>query len=98
MRQAQKGDSKRGSWPFERWVLDQDPSSFVNGAGLPMRTGITPGQVSDYTGCDLVMADNLPQPAVLVADRGYGSDKIREDIESRNALPFVGKTVPRTVF
>lgn len=56
----------------------------VNSAGLPMRTEITPGQDSDYTGYDLVMADNLPQPAVLVANRGYASDKIREDIESRN--------------
>ncbi|SEC39569.1 Transposase DDE domain-containing protein [Rhodobacter sp. 24-YEA-8] len=54
-----------------------------------MRTEITPGQDSDYTGYDLVMADNLPQPAVLVADRGYDSDKIREDIESRNALPMI---------
>nr|AKJ20427.1 transposase OrfB [Paracoccus kondratievae] len=61
----------------------------VNGAGLPIRTEITPGQDSDYTGYDLVMADNLPQPAVLVADRGYDSDKIREDIESRNALPMI---------
>lgn len=54
-----------------------------------MRAEITPGQDSDYTGYDLVMADNLPQPAVLVADRGYDSDKIREDIESRNALPMI---------
>nr|WP_124087481.1 IS5 family transposase [Pseudogemmobacter humi] len=61
----------------------------INGVGLPMRTGITPGQDSDYTGYDLVMADNLPQPAVLVADRGYESDKIREDIESHNALPMI---------
>lgn len=54
-----------------------------------MRTEITPGQVSDYTGYDLVMADNLPQPAVLVADRGYDSDNVREDIESRDALPMI---------
>ena len=54
-----------------------------------MRPETTPGQDSDYTGYDLVMAHNLPQPAVLVADRGYGSDKIREDIESRNALPMI---------
>jgi IS5 family transposase len=54
-----------------------------------MRTEITPGQDSDYTGYDLVMADNLPQPAVLVADRGYDSDKVREDIERRNALPMI---------
>ena len=32
--------------------------------------------------------DNLPQPAVLVADRGHDSDRIREDIERRNALPM----------
>lgn len=57
-----------------------------------MRTEITPGQVSDDTGYDMVMADNPPQPALLVAqlvaDRGYGPDKIREDIESRDALPM----------
>lgn len=35
-----------------------------------MRSELTPGQESDYTGYDLVMADNLPQPVVLVADRG----------------------------
>ena len=40
-----------------------------------MRTEITPGQDSDYTGYDMVMADNLPQPAVLIADRGYNSEK-----------------------
>lgn len=54
-----------------------------------MRTEITPGQDSDCTGYDLVMADNLPQPAVLVAERGYDSDKIREDIERRNAVPII---------
>ncbi len=54
-----------------------------------MRTEVTPGQDSDFTGYDLVMAENLPQPAILVADRGYDSDKIREDTESRNALTMI---------
>ena len=43
----------------------------------------------------VVMADNLPQPALLVADRGCDSDKIREDIETRNALPFVRELIPQ---
>jgi hypothetical protein len=34
-----------------------------------MRSDITPGQTSDYLGFDLVMDDNLPEPAVLLADR-----------------------------
>ena len=54
-----------------------------------MRTEITPGQDSDYAGYDLVMADNLPSPAVLVADRGYDSDRIREDVEKRDAVPMI---------
>ena len=48
-----------------------------------MRTEIKPGQDSDYTGYDLVMADNLPQPAVLVADRGYESAKNLERYRDR---------------
>ena len=36
-----------------------------------MRSDITPGQTSDYLGFDLVMDDNLPEPSVLLADRGY---------------------------
>ena len=51
-----------------------------------MRTEITPGQTSDYLGFDLVMADNLPEPRVLLADRGYDSDNIREKMEARSLL------------
>ena len=46
-----------------------------------MRTEITPGQTSDYLGFNLVMADNLPRPSVLLADRGYDADKIRGGME-----------------
>ena len=41
-----------------------------------MRSDITPGQTSDYLGFDLIMGDNLPEPCVLLADRGYDSDKV----------------------
>lgn len=50
----------------------------VNVHELPMRTAITPGQTSDYLGFDLVMADNLPEPKVLLADREYDADRIRK--------------------
>lgn len=61
----------------------------VNAHGLSMRTGITPGQTSDYLGFDLVMADNLPRPSVLLANRGYDSDRIRDDMEARYVLPVI---------
>ncbi|MDC0657792.1 IS5 family transposase [Leisingera sp. SS27] len=61
----------------------------VNAHGLPMRTEITPGQTSDYLGFDLVMADNLPEPKVLLADRGYDADRIRENMNVRNIQPQI---------
>ncbi len=54
-----------------------------------MRTEITPGQISDYLGFDLVMTDNLPAPSVLLADRGYDADRIRETMEKRDVLPVI---------
>lgn len=61
----------------------------VHGAGHPMRAEKTPGRNSDDTGHDLVLADNMLRPAVLVADGGYAFDKIREGIERRDALPMI---------
>ena len=54
-----------------------------------MRTEITPGQTSDYLGFDLVMADNLPEPSVLLADRGYDSDNVRKTMEARDVLSVI---------
>ena len=54
-----------------------------------MRSDITPGQTSDYLGFDLVMDDNLPEPCVLLADRGYDSDKVRKTMEARNVVPVI---------
>ncbi len=64
-------------------------------SGLPMRTDVTPGRTSDHTGFDLVMADNLPEPSVLVTDRGYDADSIRKDMEARNVLPVIPKRKSR---
>jgi transposase len=54
-----------------------------------MKAEITPGQVSDYRGYDAVMDDDLPQPKVLMADRGYDSDHIREDVAQRGGTPII---------
>lgn len=54
-----------------------------------MRVEITPGQTSDYLGFNLVMAENLPQPCVLLADRGYDADHIRATMDARDVLPVI---------
>ena len=65
-----------------------------NAHGLPMRTEITPDQTSDYLGFDLVMHDNLPEPKVLLADRGYVADRIRKNMDKRDIITQIpmGKT------
>lgn len=35
------------------------------------------------------MADNLPEPSVLLADRGYDSDNIRKTMEVRDVVPVI---------
>ena len=61
----------------------------VNCAGLPMRSDITPGQTSDHPGFDLVMDTNLPEPSVLLADRGYDADNARKTMEARNVVTVI---------
>ncbi len=53
-----------------------------------MRTEITPGQTSDCRGFDL-LADNLPAPSVLLAERGHDADHIRKAVERREVLSAI---------
>ncbi len=49
-----------------------------------------PGQTSDWRGYDALTDDDLPQPKVPIADKGYDSDAIRADIAAQGgtaALP-----------
>jgi len=47
------------------------------------------GEVSDYMGYRPVMDEPGPQPKVLIADKGYDSDAIREDLIERGAEPVI---------
>ena len=37
----------------------------------------------------MVMADNLPKPSVLLADRGYDADSIRKTMFERDVMPVI---------
>ena len=54
-----------------------------------MRTDVTPGQASGHKGFDLVMGDDPPAPAALLADKGYDADRIRDWAEVRDAIPVI---------
>ncbi|PWJ19367.1 Transposase DDE domain-containing protein [Jannaschia seohaensis] len=86
---ARGEDSATGYWALKRWPDDQDPPPRCNAWGLPTRTDVTPGQLSDHKGFGLVMGDDLRAPRVLLADKGYDADRIRDWAEARDATPVI---------
>ena len=54
-----------------------------------MKAEITGGEVSDYKGFDALLDDDLPQAKVMIADKGYDSDQIRDSLEERGATPII---------
>jgi transposase len=60
----------------------------VNAAGLPVAAIVTGGEVSDFKGYAPVMADG-PGPKVLIGDKGYDTDFVREDMETRGGVAVI---------
>ena len=56
---------------------------------MPIAAEITAGEVSDYLGFDPLMEAEGPQAKVVLADRGYDSDHIRETLEEKGAAPVI---------
>jgi transposase len=61
----------------------------TNAEGLPIAAEITGGEVSDYKGYDLVMDADAPDPKVLIADKGYDADRIREHTEANGGVAVI---------
>ena len=51
--------------------------------GLPIAVALTRGEASDLKGYMPIMDADGPAPKILLADKGYGADFIREDVEKR---------------
>lgn len=63
----------------------------VDALGNPLRFILTPGQASDITQAEALIAD-LPADHVL-GDKGYDSKAFRDAIENQDAVPVIP---PRT--
>lgn len=62
---------------------------------------MTPGQTSDITAYDDLMAEDAPLPEAMLGDKGYNSDAIRSDLERRGIEPVIptksNRKVQRTI-
>jgi transposase len=57
--------------------------------GLPIAIALTAGEVSDYKGYMPIMDAEGPAPKVLLADKGYDADFIREDMGRRGGFAMI---------
>lgn len=62
--------------------------ALVDADGIPIRLSLTPGQASDVHGAEALLND-LRRGAVVLADKGYDADWIREKIEAQEAAPNI---------
>ena len=63
----------------------------TNSVGLPIAVKLSSGEASDYKGYEPLMQEPGPEPKVLIADKGYDSDAIRDDLSARQVtavIPF----------
>jgi len=56
---------------------------------LPIAVEVTGGEVSDYSGFAPLVEAEGPEAKVLLADRGYDADHIRETMEERGAATVI---------
>ena len=61
----------------------------TNSIGLPIAVTLSAGEASDYKGYEPLMLEPGPEPKVLIADKGYDSDAIREDLIARQVAPVI---------
>jgi transposase len=60
-----------------------------NASGLPIRAEITGGEASNYEGYDLLYDEDQKPAKVLITDRGYDSDHIRENIAQKDGATVI---------
>ncbi|WP_419799965.1 IS5 family transposase [Terasakiella sp.] len=83
-----KGGLKRGSRPFKRWLYVQNtPSNKCR--RLANSSEISEGQTSDYKGYAPLMEWGGPDAKVLLADKGYDANSIRDDMEKRGGYAMI---------
>ncbi|WP_207540910.1 transposase [Sabulicella rubraurantiaca] len=69
-------------------VLDQAPPA-RQCRGLPIAVVLTPGEAHDLTAYGALMAERDRDPGVLLGNRGYDSDSLRQDARDRGTRPEI---------
>ena len=61
----------------------------ANALGLPIGVILSAGEAHDLTGYDDLMEERDSDPGAMLADKGYDSDPVRQDLRDRGAAPEI---------
>jgi transposase len=89
MRRRRKGGTQNQALGRSRGGFSTKIHLRTNAEGLALAVQLTPGEAHDSTAYADLMADHGTNPEVLLADRGYDSDAIRDDVRSRGGTPEI---------
>ncbi|WP_408737072.1 IS5 family transposase [Acetobacter fallax] len=76
--------------------LNSKLHAMCDGQGRPVRLPLTAGQVSDFKGADVLLADLPDETEEVIGDRGYDSNKIRQSLADRNIAACIPPKKNRT--
>ena len=97
MRGRRKGGSERNALGRSRGGFSTKIHARTNAEGLPIGIVITPGQAHDVAAYPALMEEVDDNPEQMLADKGYDSDAVRDDIQKRGGEALIPTRATRKV-
>jgi transposase len=97
LRGRRKGGSERNALGRSRGGFSTKIHARTNAEGLPIGIVITPGQAHDVTAYPALMEEVDDNPEQMLADKGYDSDAVRDDIQKRGGEALIPTRATRKV-
>ncbi|MFT8246839.1 transposase [Roseomonas sp. BN140053] len=95
LRGGRKGGAHRQGLGRSRGGFSTKIHLRANAYGLPIGLTLTPGEAHDSTAYAGLMDERDSDPGILLADRGYDSDAIRQDVRDRGGQPEIPPRLDR---
>jgi len=97
LRRWRKGGAERNALGRSRGGFSTKINARTNAEGLPIGIVITPGQVHDVTAVEPLMHEIDCDPEQMLGDKGYDSEAVRQDIESRGGRAMIPSIASRKI-
>ena len=97
MRRRRKRGGETNALGRSRGGFSTKINARTNAEGLPIGIVITPGQAHDVTAYPALMEEVDDDPEQMLADKGYDSDAVRDDIEERGGEAQIPSKANRKV-